>query len=488
MSTPKRTSAPITLPFRGDRLPLVALAASMLAGCAAIPTTSDRPAMRTADSFAAQKSLTAAPSNWPKDRWWEAYGDPQLTTLIDEALAGSPTLAQAEARLRAAASQEQVARAATLPSMTGEADASYLEQSRESGLPPFIQNLFPKGYHSFGKLALNADYDLDLFGHNRAALAAAVSEAEASRADVAQARLTLSTGVAQAYGDLLRLMAERDAAAEALTNRQQSAKLVADRLRNGLDTRAQLRQAEAAPPASQADLEALDEQILLTRHRIAVLLGEGPDRGLQIVPGDNRTLKAFGLPPDVTLNLVGRRPDVTAARLRAEAAARRIDVARADFFPDVKLTAYVGQQALYIDQLFNPAAAIGSIGPAVTLPIFEGGRLRGAYREARADYDAAVASYNQTVAQAFQDVADAAVSVQSAEKQLESRREALTAGEEAYAIAKLRYQGGLSTYVEVLSAEDAVIGERRAYADAKSQTFLLDVALVRALGGGFVSS
>jgi NodT family efflux transporter outer membrane factor (OMF) lipoprotein len=314
-----------------------------------------------------------------------------------------------------------------------------------------------------------------------------VSQAEAARADYAQARLTLSTAVATAYGDLARLSAERDAAAEAVRNRADSDKLSADRVRIGLDPRATQRQAEASSFSSVADVEALDEQIMIARHRIAALLGAGPDRGLDIKLPSAEQVKPFGLPSDLAVNLIGRRPDVVAARLRAQAAAKKIDVAHADFYPNITLNAYIGQQALGLNNLFTSQAAIGSIGPAITLPIFEGGRLQGAYRGARADYDGAVAAYDMTLTQALQDVADAAASVQSAQRQLDQRRKALTAGEAAYHGAVLRYKGGISSYINVLSAEDQVITERRALADAQARAFTLDIALIRALGGGYAA-
>ena len=362
------------------------------------------------------------------------------------------------------------------------------ETSRAQGFPPFIQELLPNGYQANARVTLDTSYDLDLFGKNRAALAAAVSEAAAQRADVAQARLTLSTAVAQAYGTLAGLIAERDAAAASVQNRVDSGKLVADRVSNGLDTQAELEQAQAATPSSRADVEALDEQILIARHHIAALLGAGPDRGLDIVPPAAESIKPFGLPADLKVNLVGRRPDIVAVRLRAQAAAKRIDVARAAFYPNITLNGYIGQQALYLQNMFTPQAAIGSIGPAVNLPIFQGGRLRASYRGANADYDAAVDAYNQTLITALQDVADSAASVQSAQRQLAERKQAFDAGEQAYAIAQMRYKGGLSSYVAVLSAEDALIAQRRALADAQSRTFSLDIALIRALGGGFTGS
>lgn len=468
-----------------SRLVIASAAAALLAACAA---GGQRPELERPQAFADVQSFAAPPTDWPADRWWDAYGDPQLSALVDEALKGSPTLAQAEARLQTAEAATEVSRSSLSPAITADGSVSATEQSREIGFPPFIQQLLPKGYQGEARLALDASFDLDLFGKNRAALAAAVSDEAATRADLAEARLTLSAAVGEAYADLLKFGAEREAAEESLKNRLETSRLTSERVANGLDTRGELKQAQAATPSSEADVEAIDEQILLTRHRIAALLGEGPDRGLAIAIPKDEALKPFGLPADLRLHLIGRRPDIVAARLRAQAAAKRIDVAHAQFFPDISLTGYVGQQALGLGLLFNPAAAIGSIGPVITLPIFEGGRLRGQYHGAKADYAAAVDAYDQTLTQALQDVADAAASVQSAQRQLASRRAALEAGEQGFRIAEERYRGGLSSYVAVLAAENGVIEERRAFADARSRAFSLDVALVRALGGGYSAS
>ncbi len=465
----------------GRRCALLVAGASAFAlgACADLPGSGPRPQPKPIADYQADRSFAAPAADWPSDRWWDRYGDPQLSALIDQALKGSPTLAQAEARLVSASAATQVSRAAGMPQVSASGSVGYVEQSREIGFPPFIAQLLPKGFNSNGRIAADASYDLDLFGKNRAALAAAVSEEAASRADLAEARLTLATAVANAYADLARLGAERAAAAESLRNRQETGRLTAERVVNGLDTRGELKQAEAATPSSAADVEALDEQLLLTRHRIAALLGQGPDRGLDIDVPKPEAVKAFGLPTDLRLHLIGRRPDIVAARLRAQAAARRIDVARAQFFPDVTLTGNIGQQSLGLSNLFNPAASIGSIGPAVSLPIFEGGRLRGQYKGAKADYAAAVDAYDATLTQALQDVADAAASAQSADKQLAERRAALSAGEQAYAVAQERYRGGLASYVAVLAAENAVIEQRRAFADAQTRAFSLDITLIR---------
>jgi NodT family efflux transporter outer membrane factor (OMF) lipoprotein len=477
---------PFRRPLRS--LTALALAALALSACGTVPNLGPKPQPKAPAAYATARSFAAPAADWPADRWWDAYQNPELSKLIDEALTGSPTLAQAQARLRAAQAQAEQSRAATLPTLAANGQIAETEASRAIGFPPFIQELLPKGYQPTARVTLDASYDLDLFGKNRAALAAAVSEAQAARADAAQARLTLSTAVAQAYGDFAHLEALRAGAVATLRIKEDTAKLVSDRVHNGLDTKGELAQGRAAVPAARADLELLDEEILIARHRIAALLGAGPDRGLDIpVPADT-TVKAFGLPQDLAANLVGRRPDVIAARLRAEAQADRIKAAHAAFYPNITLNAYIGQQSLGLGEFFKPVASIGSIGPAINLPIFEGGRLQGAYRGARADYDASVAAYDLTLTQALQDVADSAASIQSVQQQLAQRRQAVASGETAYAIAKLRYQGGLSTYVSVLTAEEAVIAERRGVTDAQARAFTLDIALVRALGGGFNGS
>ena len=196
------------------------VAALALTACATVPNLGPRPAAKAAAAYATRRSFAAPAADWPADRWWDAYGDAQLAGLIDEALKRSPDLAQA-AGAAAPPPTPRPARRAPPPCRRSASTArsAETEQSHNEGFPPFIQHLLPKGYQDNGRAALDASYDLDLFGRNRAALAAAVSEAAAARADLAQARLTLSTAVAQAYGDLARLEAERDAAAATVTAR-----------------------------------------------------------------------------------------------------------------------------------------------------------------------------------------------------------------------------------------------------------------------------
>ncbi|MEW5683348.1 MAG: efflux transporter outer membrane subunit, partial [Pseudomonadota bacterium] len=271
----------------------------------------------------------------------------------------------------------------------------------------------------------------------------------------------------------------------ALSNRQASADLVAQRVGGGAANRGEAAQAAAAAAQARQDLAALDENLAIARNRIAALVGAGPDRGLALTAPRAEAVAGFGLPTHLAADLVGRRPDLQSARLRAEAAARRIDVAKAGFYPNVNLAALVGVQSLGLDNLTKSGSDIGQAGVAISLPIFDGGRLDGAYRGARAEYDGAVAAYNGVLVSALRETADAAASRRALDARLAAARDSLTAGEAAYRVARLRYEGGLTSYLTLLTAEDAVIAQRRTVAQLEARGLALDAALVRALGGGF---
>jgi NodT family efflux transporter outer membrane factor (OMF) lipoprotein len=457
----------------------------MLAGCVTVPRLPKAPEIKPAQAYATAESFKAPAAQWPDDRWWTAYGDPQLDALVEEALKGSPTIAEAQARVRKAEALQREAKGAIYPSISANGQIAMEKQSYNTGFPSFIQPYLPHGWHPFTQDTLNLNYEFDFWGKNRSALAAATSETLAARADAAEARLALSTAVAGAYSDLARLFAERKDAVEILQIRERTLKLFADRRQTGLETTGVVQQSASTVESAKGDVAALDEQIALTRDRLAALLGEGPDRGLSIAEPKVEAIKPFGLPPSLPAELIGRRPDVVAARLRAEAAQKRIGVAKADFYPNVDLVALVGQEVLGLNTFYKPQSSIGQVSSALSLPIFDAGRINGAYRGARADYDAAVASYDQTLVQALQEVADAAASQRSLSVQLADARQAEAAAQQAWSVAEQRYEAGLTNYLAVLSAEDQLVAARRVRVDLEARGFTLDVALARALGGGF---
>lgn len=455
---------------------------ALLAGCVSAPPLGQKPTPRPPETYASAQSLAPAAqaSAWPAADWWQAYNDPQLTALIEEGLAGSPDLAAAVARLQQAQGYRLQAGAALRPTLNGKIVAQQTYSRKFPG------NVVPDGWDGVGAEALQLNFDLDLWGKNRAALRAARRDDEAAGLDVAQARLTLSTAIASTYADLARLYAERDVDEQTLKVKLATQSLVTNRVLTGLDTKAEQKQADAAVPTARSALLALDEQITLTRHALAALLGQGPDRGLTIArPQVHGT--ATGLPAGVTTDLIARRPDVAAALARVQAADERIRVAHANFYPQVSLTALAAHPAVSWEDLVKGSTLLGGVGPSITLPIFQGGQLKGQYRTARGTYDEAVASYDKSVANAFHEVADAVTSQTVLTQRLVEAHQALADSEAAYALARLRYEGGLSTYLNVLSAEETVLSARMAYADLQSRAFTLDVALVRALGGGLVS-
>ena len=457
-----------------------------LAGCA--PDLGRMPQVRAEPALATAASFSGGPSPWPGDDWWTVYGDRQLDALENEALAGAPDLAVAAARLRQAQALVQRQNSVDRPRITAEGSSQTTRQSLNEGFPDAFKGFLPSGWHTQTRAAVDLDWNLDFFGANRARLAAALSSARAQEAESAAARLQLTTAVAADYAELARLYDDRDATADALRIRQQSFGLVRRRLANGLSTRGELSQALAGIPVSQGDLKALDLSILDQRHAIAALLGAGPDRGLAIARPSTKALRPAGLPADTGVALVGRRPDLAVARLRAEAAADRTRGARRDYYPNVTLSGSYGLASLGVDTFLRHDSHVGALGPAVTLPIFEQGRLEGAYRQSRGEYDEAVASYDRTLANALREVADAAAGQVSIAAQLQDAQASFDASRDAYRVAALRYTGGLSPYLDVLTAETSLIQSRRAVADLQGQALAQDVALVRALGGGYVGS
>ena len=456
----------------------------LLAGCATVPDVGPKPVPAAAESLESRASFAGAEGQWPAEGWWHGFGDAQLDTLIAEGLKGSPDVVIAAARVRAADAMAQQAGAALLPRVGAEASAGGTQQSKNLGIPP---QFVPDGIQDTGHIAATFSFDLDLWGRNRAALAAATSEAEAARVDEAQARLMLTTGIASAYADLAGYYHALDVANDAVRVRTASADLSGERARAGIENQASQRQAESRAASARADVVALEEAIATTRNRIAALVGAGPDRGLSIAR-PQMARPALGLPGNAGIDLIGRRPDIAAARLRSEAAAKRIDVARADFYPNISLSALVGLQSLGLSNLFKSGSEYGNGGAAISLPIFEGGRLQGRYRGSRADYDVAVATYDRTLIGALRDVADIVAQRAATERQLIGRREALSAAAEASKLAGLRYRAGLSNQIVQLTAEDSMVALSRTVADLEARQLVLDIALIRALGGGYRAS
>ena len=419
-------------------------------------------------------------AGWPQANWWGGLGDPQLARLIEAAIAGNPSLAMAHARLDRAKAGVILAESALRPEAIGSLDMTR-QRFSESGFVPGQAGEW--GWQN--RLVLDLSWELDLWGRNRAALQAAIGQVKASEVDVSAARLALTTAIARAYVEIDRLYAQADVARAAVKHRETVLALTSQRFDAGIDSRVELTQAEAALPSARADLVAIDEQIALTRNLLAALSGQGPDAGLTLERPMLAAVNPLVLPANLPADLIGRRPDLVAQRWRVESAARSIEVARAQFYPNVNLLAFIGFSSTTIGNFLTSSALVAGVGPAVRLPLFDGGRLRADLAGSRADYDLAVDQYNQALLDAVREVADQVTSLRALAARRDDQSRALEGFRKAYDLALLRYREGMGNYLQVLDAEVQLLRESRIAADLRSRELDLAIGLVRALGGGF---
>lgn len=448
-----------------------------LAACAVPPRLGPAPQLRAAN---AADSLTGE-RDWPAANWWQAWGDPQLDALIGEALAGNPDLQMAAARLAAADAAAAQSRVGLRPTLSANASGGGQQLSRNLGIPP---QFVPQGILEQGLVNLQAGWTIDLWGQGRAALRAARGEAAAVAVEAAQARLMLAASVAAAYAEFAAAIEAERVAGRALAIRRQTLDLTAQRVAAGLDNDGARAQAASRLALAEADRAAAAQQVQVARNRLALLLGAGPDRGLGIAPPALRPLPP-GLPPDAGVALMARRPDLVAARLRAEAAGWRETAARRSFLPNLTLSAVVGQQSLGFANLFEGGSRYAQFGPALNLPILDGGRRAADLTGARASRAMAVAQHDATLLRALNEVADAAGAVQALGAQDAAARSALAEAKAAQKVAALRYEAGLANQLLALTADDAVVAAEQAASGIAAARLQADVALVRALGGGY---
>ena len=414
--------------------------------------------------------------------WWRGFGDVTLTDLIDRALAGNPNLKVAQARVARADAAVGGAQAADGPQVNGAFDVTRERFSAKSIYPPPLGG----SVQTFANAQINASWEIDFFGRNRAAIEAAVGAQRAAQAEVQAARVMLASNVARTYVQLGRLFEQRDVAVRALKQRDETLTLINQRVQGGLDTAVEQRQGEGALPETRQQIEQLDEQITLAHHALAALTAQAPN-ALDQLSVPLRSVQGLVVPSALPADLLGRRADITAARWRIEAATSDMKSAKAQFYPNINLTAFIGLQSIGLDQLVKSGAEQYGAGPAIRLPIFDSGRLRANLKVKAADLDAAVESYNSAVLDAVHDAADQLSSLRSVDRQQAEQARAQAAAESAYDLATQRYKAGLGTYLTVLNAEAAVLNQRRQAADLKARALDTQIALIRALGGGYAS-
>ena len=455
---------------------LIAGLAAMLWACAT-PPRGDAQHAAIADSGLGLAGAAAIPV---AQDWWQGFGDAQLERLIQQALSDNPGLAQAAARLRLAEAQAQAAHGAQLPGVKLSGGETRLKIP--GGFPQAIaggQTVW------LGDLGAVLSWDLDLWGERADAVAQTRALAEAARLDIENAQLLLAGALVQSYIDLYRSYALADIAERAEAQRANILAITRRRLAAGLDTRVELRQAEGALPQARLALTQAQSAQALAVHQLAALAGRGADVYSGIARPQLDLEAALPLPSELPVNLLARRPDVIAARSRIAAADAQKRAAKAAFYPDVSLTALAGFASFSLSDLINAKSFGYGAGPGLSLPLFDGGRLRAQYRGSEAGLDQAVASYDDTVVRAVHQAADQLSLIDSVSAERAQQRESLTAAEEAYRLAEERYRAGLAGYLTVLNVETEVLNERRQQVDLSAALAQARVSLLLAVGGSF---
>lgn len=428
----------------------------------------------------ALKSAAKQSVQWPSQKWWKAYGDQQLDRLVEEATSGNPDIRMAQARVSKAQALGGIAGSSLLPSL--QADAAFTrEQFTENQFipPPYAGN-----WSWNNQATLDLSYQLDLWGKNRKAYAAALDYVQVATAEAQEVRLLLQTAVVRVYVQLSLQHVLLDIARSTLRQRQDIYDITGKRLAAGLGTELDLRQAETPLPAARAEVERISESIALLHNQLSALTGKGPGDGENIRRPSLSLDLPIGLPASLPADLLGRRPDVVAKRWMVETTGKWIDVAKAAFYPDINLTAFAGWQSLSFAQFLSPGSLIAGFGPAISLPIFEGGRLRSQLAASNADYDIAVESYNSTLVRALEDVANQVVTLRSLETQRVEANRANDLAKRTYDIASRAFRSGMTDYLNVLNAQNQTLTEAQRKAQVEARFLDAYAALMQAVGGG----
>jgi NodT family efflux transporter outer membrane factor (OMF) lipoprotein len=458
------------------------LIATGLGGCADMSGIVPQARERDAASLGLRAATDQAQASVAEvaAEWWRDFGDETLNRLVAQALETSPNLKIAQSRLARAQAVTEVANAAILPQLNGQLDLTRQRYTANGAVPPPLAGSIRQS----GTAQLGASWELDFFGKNRAALDAALGSVNAAQADAQAARVLLASQVARAYFQLVRLNEQSGVASRTLAQREETFKLVQDRVNAGLDTRLELRQSEGGLPEARLQLETVQEQMALTRNALNALVGQ-PNSALALVPTAQSAIKSIAVSTIIPADLLGRRADVAAARWRVEASSKDVVNAKTQFYPNINLVAFAGFSSIGLGRLLDSGSQQWGVGPAVRLPIFDAGRLRANLRGKTADLDAAVESYNAAVIDAVHEVANQVASSQAIGRQQAEQRAAQGAAESAYEIAVQRYQAGLGNFLNVLTAETSVLAQRRLAVDLAGRALETQVALIRALGGGY---
>jgi NodT family efflux transporter outer membrane factor (OMF) lipoprotein len=451
----------------------------MLAACSLAPHYSP-PQITTPTAYKEMGPWTPAvpADDAPRGDWWTVYGDTTLNTLETRLVAGNPDLAAAVARYDQARALEAQAAAASYPQVGLQGQATDNRQSQDRPLRVGGPNQYADN-----QVGAGVSYELDLWGRVRNLVAAGKARAQASQADIASVRLSLQAQLADDYLNLRGLDAQGALLARTVAAYSRALGLTQDRYSGGAVSKYDVDQARTQLETARAQQSDVQAQRALLEHAVAALVG---------VPASSFSLPvldALPAPVRVPVNaasvLLQRRPDIAAAERQVAAANAEIGVARAAFYPSISLDASGGFENAGGVNLLSASNSFWSLGPALALTVFDGGRRRAKEREARALMDQAADAYKSTVLAAFQQVEDnlALCNVLAVESEREDA--AVAAASQAEDLALFRYQQGATTYLDVVTAQTETLTAQRAELELQARRLQASVDLVRALGGGW---
>lgn len=414
----------------------------------------------------------------PRGDWWTLFNDAALDDLVVRGLGANQNLAAAAARVEQARAAAGIARSNYLPSVGLSPSISRARSSETT------DNRFPVPESTTYRAALDASWELDLFGRVRRLSEGARAEAVASAADFENVRLAVTAEVATSYFTLRALDRELVLVNEGVALRRKALELVSSRRTNGAATDFDLARAEAELAATEAEAAALANRRAAVQNALAVLLGEATP-SYQLSAVSDQLSNPPAIPAGLPSELLERRPDIAAAESSLAAANARIGVAKAAFFPAISLTGSFGYASGDIDRLARSDSKLWSIGPSLYLPIFQGGRNKANLARSRAAFEESTALFRQRVLVAFREVQDALTATQLLADQAAAQDRAVAAARRAGDLAQTRYDAGYVNYFEVLDAQRTVLAVERAAAQLTAQRLVNSVALIKALGGGW---
>ncbi|WP_432241592.1 efflux transporter outer membrane subunit [Herbaspirillum robiniae] len=468
MVTPRRT--------------LSALACALvLAGCATGPDYRkpqvDMPAAWTPEApwrpMQPQDAIARGP-------WWERFGDAQLNALQQQALAGNQTLAIASARLSQARAQLDVVSAGQYPQASIGARASRLRISGNRPLTNYNSPNYATVQNDFA-LGLNVSYELDLFGRVKRSVEGAAASAEQSAADFENTRLLLSADLASNYFNLRELDIELDVVTRAIALQRRALELATSRHDLGATSGLDVAQQQALLDNTLTQVDILGKQRAQYEHAIATLTGT-PAPQFSIAPS-TAAIAFPAIPLGVPSDVLERRPDIASAERAMAAANAQIGVASAAFYPSLMLQPSYGVDSRNWGSLFNAPSVLWSLGVSATQSLFDAGRLRAGVDFTKGGYEAAVATYKRTVLTAMQEVEDGITGIASLDRAYAQSQSAIASARRVLDLANSRYDGGVTPYLDVITAQQSLLNSERQAAQLMGQRLLTSVFLIKALGG-----